>query len=450
MRKEETKGRFLKAIENLIQEDPKKSDHFNICCDILDSCITNEGKLNMNLENLNKILLSCYEYTMENEVFNYFFPKGIDTIEKLEKGVEKFRKKAMFFFGNFKYPLRYLCSDDLKQFEPEIPEFKKRLDFIDIEFIPPNKTCLLGHITGLNFRMELQRKLFVKEKLKSLIENFSKNGKEGFADEYGRLNSKQKAMLEKENINEKVIQGSNPLDEMNNKIAELDEFLETRKDDIKYIDIGKKNYQRYLVIDTLDVYFATSMRKDEDFELIGNFIKRVMDDSDLEKLKLRYFDPTQAFTNDRIAKGLLEALMLKRAKVAVYYAWEDETFGKVSEASTMLVQGKPVIIYVPEFNSDEPMKNRKAEKLAETFKELHPLSLQVNINNGVANGVIVVRKESECSRMIYQLLTNTFRTEIREDEHNYLLLEKSTQSVIRVVTKDKLLTRSFWNYYLET
>lgn len=30
-------------------------------------------------------------------------------------------------------------------------------------------------------------------------------------------------------------------------------------------------------------------------------------------LKLRYFDPTQAFCEDRIDKGLVEGLMLKRA-----------------------------------------------------------------------------------------------------------------------------------------
>lgn len=295
--------------------------------------------------------------------------------------------------------------------------------------------------------MEFQNKLFSREKLISLIEEYKKDGNEGYNRKFGDFNDKQKELLKRERIDEKLIQTDSPQKNMENLLSTLDKYLSDNKENLDFLDIGKKNYQRYLVIDDVDVYFATSMREDEDFKLIGNFINKVMNVSILKDLKLRYFDPTQAFTNDRIAKGLLEALMLKRTKVAVYYAWPGETFGKVSEASTMLVQGKPVIIFVPKFNVDEKDKYKRAERLAKNYKELHPLSLQVNIKNGVANGVIVVRKEAECSKVLYQLLTDNLETEIIEKEHNYLLVEKNTQSVIRVVTKDQLLTTAFWNYY---
>src|SRR5690606_16906049 len=64
-------------------------------------------------------------------------------------------------------------------------------------------------------------------------------------------------------------------------------------------------------------------------------------------LKLRYFNPTQSWIEDRIAKGLVEALMLKRASITIYMAQKSDTFGKDSEASVALGQGKPVIVYVP-------------------------------------------------------------------------------------------------------
>jgi len=39
-----------------------------------------------------------------------------------------------------------------------------------------------------------------------------------------------------------------------------------------------------------------------------------MGQEELNELDLRYFDPTQAYTDNRVNKGLVEALMLKRAR----------------------------------------------------------------------------------------------------------------------------------------
>ncbi len=67
----------------------------------------------------------------------------------------------------------------------------------------------------------------------------------------------------------------------------------------------------------------------------------------LSGLKLRHFDPTQAFTKDRVDKGLVESLMLKRAKCTVYSVQDTDTLGKDSELAATLAQGKPVIAYIP-------------------------------------------------------------------------------------------------------
>jgi transcriptional regulator with XRE-family HTH domain len=108
-----------------------------------------------------------------------------------------------------------------------------------------------------------------------------------------------------------------------------------------------ENLAFYLASDFLDVYVATSMRSDADFVSVNTFTKKLFAHDQVKVLKLRNFNPTQSWIDDRIAKGLVEALMLKRASVTVYMAQKTDTFGKDSEASVALGQGKPVIVYVP-------------------------------------------------------------------------------------------------------
>lgn len=64
----------------------------------------------------------------------------------------------------------------------------------------------------------------------------------------------------------------------------------------------------------MDIYFATSMRKAWEYQDLYDFIERLMGQEELNELDLRYFDPTQAYTDNRVNKGLVEALMLKRAR----------------------------------------------------------------------------------------------------------------------------------------
>lgn len=108
-----------------------------------------------------------------------------------------------------------------------------------------------------------------------------------------------------------------------------------------------ENLSFYLASDFIDVYVATSMRSDADFVSVNAFAHRLFEHEAVKPLKLRYFNPTQSWIDDRIAKGLVEALMLRRASVTIYMAQKTDTFGKDSEASVALGQGKPVIVYVP-------------------------------------------------------------------------------------------------------
>ncbi|WP_437283766.1 hypothetical protein WME90_35245 [Sorangium sp. So ce375] len=126
--------------------------------------------------------------------------------------------------------------------------------------------------------------------------------------------------------------------------------------------IAERNLSHYLSADYLDVYVATSMRSDADFISVNRFAKALFGHSRVKALNLRYFNPTQSWIDDRIAKGLVEALMLRRADVTIYMAQKADSFGKDSEASVALGQGKPVVVYVPKLHV--PSAKIDSEELA--------------------------------------------------------------------------------------
>jgi hypothetical protein len=277
------------------------------------------------------------------------------------------------------------------------------------------------------------------------------------------------------------------------------------------IKIGQKNHKAYLASDHLDAYVATSMRRRHEFIFVNRITKKIFSHNSLKTLKLRWFDPTQAYCKDRIDKGLSEALMLKRARCTIYLAQETDTLGKDSELASTLAQGKPVIAFVPigdrkyvnelitdlneihknsyeakiildqlrifdpslgwsdpevqdwirkPTNVDKNKLRQKFEevvkshydKRANTLSQSHPLGIQVDLKTGVANGVLVVRTISDCARLIECILTRKMEFDLvtyTNQEGEYLILkEKISGSIFRVVTGDAMLTNTFWNYYL--
>src|SRR6185437_9301889 len=136
-------------------------------------------------------------------------------------------------------------------------------------------------------------------------------------------------------------------DEVKQQIDRIqDEIRESRRR-------GWLNTSHYLALDYMDVYVATSMRERWEFEDVHTISNEIFSQPVLRDLNLRYFDPTQSFLENRVDKGIVEALMLKRARCTIYMAQETDTFGKDSELATTLAQGKPVIVFVPEIKVEE-------------------------------------------------------------------------------------------------
>lgn len=401
---------------------------------------------------LNEMLMGLAYETVTEDFFARFFCEGrlkavgLDRLE-FERGIETFEKVALLKYGNVKFGFKTLgrmhaaeLDEELRNLCP-IPENEytaRPSPLQSIIGIDPAETYFLGHVTG-----------------------------------------------------EDILKGA-------------DEWRKTRLQEVRQIGIA--NTVVYLCSDEMDVYVATSMRDIEDFYFVGTVTKRLFGKPELEDLKLRYFDPTQSFSDDRIEKGLVEGLMLRRAMCTIYCAQTAETLGKDSELAVTLAQGKPVIVYVPQIRNNEEryrqlqrdvariysevyrcteddyyrlkLVERHARKLyqegtdikklsrpeledklvdldhdqferkASLLREKHPLGIQVDLDTGVANGVLVVRTLTECAHVMRQVLTNTLNFRIERDANGTLrLVEERTGCIYRLMVSDPVLTNSFWNFY---
>lgn len=342
-----------------------------------------EYRLNCSFEQFNSFLTECGQRPVSRSFYNYFFSdlaKGMKLGDFI-KAVMLFLKVALWKYGNFSLALEELGRSE------NVSEDLKGVPLHGVDPIP--------------------EKVFTERTPFDFIQDLSPEERYSLRYITGSTTTKRK-LVEKAKA------------------------------------IGKQNTREYFVLDYLDVYIATSMRKLEEFRFFVKLVKDVFKHPDLARLNLRYFDPTVAYCENRIAKGLLEALMLRRAKLTLYVAGERDTFGKDSECAATLTQGKPVIVYVEESNGE---RGKNLDERARIFKNIHPLGLQVCCQTGVANGVIVVRNAVDCRRILRGMLLHDIDLYLDKDSSGYLLRERTTQSTVRVAPSDSLLVRSYTNFY---
>lgn len=198
-----------------------------------------------------------------------------------------------------------------------------------------------------------------------------------------------------------------------------------------------KNTRFYLsMVGDLDVYVATSMRTRKDFRDMATACEQIFADGRLRDLQLRYFDPTLSAAAGHEDKGLIECLMVKCAKVLVYCAGDKESYGKDAEAAMALSLGKPVIFYC-----DHELRHR-------FYRDVHPLSRLIDFNSGVAVGAMVTDSLQEVSELLYRVFENKLEYVLEQPKQDHLrLMEKLTNSVVRLQSSDQMLTETFWNYY---
>ncbi len=466
-------------------------------------------KKELDFQKFNKLLHILGQDRVNKNFFNFFFEKSKISLNDLKKGIIKFKMVAMLCFGNFRIAYHVLSHTNKEQFKKLLGNyfiksaklkkgFKTRQPLrlsSQIEYIEKNKTWLTGYISQKIFNKEF-------ENLTNIISVKKVTGKEYY------------------------------------DLAELSKhFLEMKKILEEVEKTALRNKDKYLKLDFMDVYIATSMRRKWEYEEANEFMEKVFNNQSIKELNLQYLDPTQSKCSNRIDKGLMEGLMLKRARCTIYMVQESDTLGKDSELAATLAQGKPVIAYVPRIKTknhlkkikkypldfferrllilkaekifededflqddmlkhhiknfrkllrefqdkveeyrgkqpfalyekkDEEFKNKKEklfghictiiaiaehhyfEKRAKILREYHPLSIQVELKSGVANGVLVVRNSKECAELLYRILTNSLEFVIKEQNGVKVLEEEISKSPFRVVTNDIELTNAFWRDY---
>jgi len=404
-----------------------------------------------------RITRAFYQYLVDGSL-QYKGGATIGSLEQLTEGVTRFRKAALLFYGNIKFAFKtWSRNADVLESElgvlstVEVSEYERRHDPVrPIDQIPGEKTYYLGYLVERELRQRIDE-----------------NPDDAIAKEGERIR-------------------------------------------VTTVARGKANHEAYLTSDHLDVYVATSMRQRHEFLAVSRLTSQIFSHPELVSLKLRWFDPTQAYCKDRVDKGLSEALMLRRAQCTIYFAQETDTLGKDSELASTLAQGKTVIAFVPDgddkftaqlladlkaayperveadlileqlrtfepgaawtdgtvrawleapaaLDLDAARQRLKAQisrhydSRALTLKQSHPLGIQVNLDTGVANGVLVVRSVEDCARLVRRIVTRTLEFDLTEEaEGGFLALrEKISGSIYRVMTRDMMLMNSFWNFYLE-
>lgn len=305
-----------------------QSERFGKDKDLLESLLQNANKNGLNYEQFNELLLLLNQDRVSRGFFKkFFFGKDIVSLEELRKGVVDFRGLAMLCFGNFRFAYKKLIQkteEELKKVhrwycrEPGdiAEEYKRPKKMLRVKPIKREQTWYLGNIST--------RKL---EK------------------EYGIVQRLVSCLRKKKKLPFKV--SRKEILQLTGKYLDMQDVM------LKAEQKALENTEIYLTWDYMDVYIATSMRNKWEFEEAYDFIKKVFGNREVQALHLRYFDPTQSKCKNRIDKGLVEGLMLKRVECCIYMAQESETMGKDSELAATLAQGKPVVAYVPIIDIDE-------------------------------------------------------------------------------------------------
>ena len=525
------------------------------------------------LDLVNSILL-FYGVRPASQAFfdRYLTPSAFGSIASFQRQIVKYQTEAVRLYSSLRE-----AFDRLNRAGPSLPEllaplapkdldeYHGRSKWNAIEEIDRERLPDLGYVSAATVLQESVERQTVKVFLEDLAARIRREGApEALASVSARQRRRMDSLLRK--FHSGIAHGLfSPLfapdpDVLEREGATLGPKTEHELHRIGSTQkVGMRNLASYLSADYLDVYVATSMRGDADYVSVDQFVKALFANELIRPLNLRYFNPTQSWIDDRIAKGLVEALMLKRAAVTVYMAQKTDTFGKDSEASVALGQGKPVIVYVPkltvgeevvdtealsqsdrselvrmageadsEFEIDDaideealigvilvsrlnsaseedlvqavrrhwhdfdlygeadriPETDRKAsyrqvldsitqndqavnipvdirrdligvlvatairfEKRAKVFREIHPLALQVILSTGVLNGIVVVRSVDQCATVLNALLRNNLELEMVSDEKNYRLVERTTGSTVRVISRHELLGKAFERYY---
>ncbi len=334
---------------------------------ILKSATEGGRDYNARCDLLNRLLLTLGIMTTSADFFRTVFHDiDFSKSEDIERRVNEFRTLCMLEYGSFRFGYKMLrqgsrIKERWTKYFPTEEEATERADRIraspaPVGLIPIHASQLfaLGYLASEQAeRINSARKQFA-DILQTSVDNDAVN----FSDVQGVAKRKGvntlTSLIAKAGVpgTEALVYRDLPLFNDQRTYAEIliglrQSCVTVDEDAIRHTqENGLQNARTYMAMHDLNLYVATSMREPLHFTTNWAFVQGLFHSGHLASWNLRYFDPTQAFLPDRIQKGLLECLMIKRAQLTVYNAQESDTFGKDSEAGVTLAQAKPVVVFV--------------------------------------------------------------------------------------------------------
>jgi len=423
---------------------------------------------------LNQIMHLCSQAGMSEGFYRYYFlvapenhpypvekvfaeedykpPQGADEIKSLlqfQWGIRRFMYDAMLYWGNFRQAYR-----DLRHMS--------EVELYDVF------TAKRVNEARLNRRGQVVQPIAIPQDLRYLISEMACKNLEARDDirEHEHVRLALQAFAELRSAGELVTptalkQRTRELAEADNQLALFELLFEESKNQIETEEqvlalysaqseasdrVRKQalqNTRTYLSIcSDLDVYVATSMRTREDFREMAKTCDRIFKDPALKGYNIRYFDPTLSAASFHEDKGIIECLMVKTCKVLIYFAQHKESLGKVSEYAMALSLGKPVIILCP--------PDARGTEIYQFYHDRHPLTRLIEFATGIVNGAIITQDVKQVISVLERIFSNKLEYDLGlkpGTSSYYLLRERITQSTVRVMTEDRLLTETFWNNY---
>lgn len=373
--------------------------------------------------------------------------KGISSLKQAEWGLRRFYIDALLFWGDLRSAYRDLREKSYSELESFFSA--KRFDTdqmmgrgnifafakiaVDDRYLISEIACKAYSSKEPNDSLPIEQMLVEsykrrgggKIKVASLFDNDSYIAKE---DPHGQM------MLQfvAEEFMEEVVENE---DDIRNHVKKIVPRFK------KAHDAAVENTRLFLsIVNELDVYVATSMRKREDFRYMAADCKYIFGQQGLKRFNLRYFDPTMSAAEGHEDKGLIECLMVKCAKTILYFAGDSDSFGKDAEIAMGMSLGKPVIILCPDTE-----RGKQREKF---FRDIHPLSKLIQFDTGVAIGAMVTRNRDTAALLLDRIFDNKMEYDLMHGGDGYFRLrERLTESVVRLQTNSRILRETFWNYY---
>lgn len=431
--------------------------------------LVNLPTIPIHVTHFNQLLHLNYEAGVTDGFFKYYFcseptshpypvdkvldvspsidEKGVSSLKQMEWGLRKFYIDALLFWGDIRFAYRDLRTKSYSKLE----EFfsSKRYDsegmrarghvlpFVEIRvddrYLISEVACKAYSPQKVGDSILIEHMLLNayknkgggRVKIASLFEDNTPLAKN---DPHGQMMLQFAA----EEFIEDIVENEEDICQRVKPIAER--FNKARQSAIE-------NTRLYLsIVNELDVYVATSMRKRADFRDMAKDCEYIFTQEGLRRFRVRYFDPTMSAAEGHEDKGLIECLMVKCARAFLYFAGDSDSFGKDAEVAMAMSLGKPCIILCPD--------TEKGTQRMKFFKDIHPLSRLIHFDTGVAIGTMVTQKPKIAAKLLERIFDNSMEYNLEHNGDGYFRLqERLTNSVVRLQTNSRMLRESFWNYY---